>query len=137
MRVGTVSHPQKLRYRSESRLIMVAQALHGSILTFLCGSAASAEARRGSCCIAYNLCTSTRLSIIVNRYYYDVVGSFLAAGARTCRTVRRFPFVFARSSRRIRMTTQWDLDRVIGYLGTWFSSQRFIEATAAIPRTDH
>jgi ubiquinone/menaquinone biosynthesis C-methylase UbiE len=68
-----------------------------------------------------------QVDAVVRRYYGEVVGPYrpperllVEAGYRTL----TFPFEEL-TPPSFRMTLRWDLRRVMGYLGTWSSSQRY------------
>jgi ubiquinone/menaquinone biosynthesis C-methylase UbiE len=110
-------------------LITVAQALHWfDLATFY------AEARRvlapGGAVAAwcYNLLDAgPRVNAVVGRYYSQVVGGYwpperrlLEAGYRTV------PFPFREvEAPPFEMATEWSLDHLLGYLGTWSATERY------------
>jgi SAM-dependent methyltransferase len=117
-------------------LIMVAQALHWFDLDRF-----YAEARRvlkpGGvlAASAYNLLRiQPAIDEIVNRYYYEVVGPFWPPERNLVENFADLPFPFHEiEPPKIEMTTHWDLDHLIGCLGTWSSTQRLMAAAGAAP----
>ena len=117
-------------------LIMVAQALHWFDLDRF-----YAEARRVLkpdgilAASAYNLLQiEPAIDEIVNRYYYEVVGPFWPPERKLVENFDHLPFPFREiDPPKIEMTTQWDLDHLIGCLRTWSSTQRFIAARGDDP----
>lgn len=117
-------------------LIMVAQALHWFDLGRF-----YAEARRvlrpgGTLAAsAYNLLhIESAIDQVVNRYYYEVVGPFWPPERKLVENFADVPFPFHEiDPPKIEMTTQWDLDHLLGCLGTWSSTQRFIAAKGSDP----
>ena len=117
-------------------LIMVAQALHWFDLDRF-----YAEARRVMkphsvlAASAYNLLHIERaIDDIVNRYYYQVVGSFWPPERELVEQFGDLPFPFDEiDPPKFEMTASWDLDHLLGYLRTWSSTQRFIAAKGSDP----
>ena len=117
-------------------LIMVAQALH-----WFDRDRFYAEARRVLkpdgvlAASAYNLLHIEKaIDEVVNRYYYDVVGSFWPPERRLVEQFADLPFPFQEiDAPRFEMTAHWNLDHLLGYLGTWSSTQRFIAAKGSDP----
>jgi SAM-dependent methyltransferase len=117
-------------------LIMVAQALHWFDLDRF-----YAEARRvlkpdgNLAASAYNLLhIEPTIDEIVNRYYYEVVGPFWPPERKLVENFDHLPFPFPEfDPPKIEMTTQWDLEHLIGCLGTWSATQRFIVVRASDP----
>jgi ubiquinone/menaquinone biosynthesis C-methylase UbiE len=71
---------------------------------------------------------------VVNRYYHDVIGPFWMPERKLVENFAEIPFPFHEiRPPKFAMTAQWDLDRLVGYLRTWSSSQRFVEATGSDP----
>jgi SAM-dependent methyltransferase len=117
-------------------LIMVAQALHWFDL-----DAFYAEARRvlkpGGvvAASAYNLLhIEPAIDEVVNRYYNEVVGPFWPPERELVEQFAGLPFPFHEiDPPKFQMTTQWNLDHLLGYLRTWSSTQRFIVAKGSDP----
>ena len=84
---------------------------------------------------AYNLLhIEPPIDDVVNRYYYEVVGPFWTPERELVENFADVPFPFHEiEPPPFAMTAQWDLNRLIGYFGTWSSTQRFIEATGSDP----
>jgi SAM-dependent methyltransferase len=117
-------------------LIMVAQALHWFDLDRF-----YAEARRVLkpdgvlAASAYNLLQiEPAIDEVVDRYYYEVVGPFWPPERKLVENFADLRFPFHEIERReFQMTAQWNLEHLIGYLGSWSSTQRFITATGTDP----
>jgi SAM-dependent methyltransferase len=117
-------------------LIMVAQALHWFDLDRF-----YAEARRVLkpdgvlAASGYNLLHIEKaIDEVVNRYYYEVVGPFWPPERRLVEHFADLPFPFQEiDAPRFEMTAHWNLHHVLGYLGTWSSSQRFTAAKGSNP----
>jgi SAM-dependent methyltransferase len=117
-------------------LIMVAQALHWFDLDRF-----YAEARRVLkpdgvlAASAYNLLhIEAAIDEIVNRYYYEVVGSFWPQERQLVEQFADLPFPFQEiDPPKFEMTAWWNLDHLVGYLRTWSSTQRFIAAKGSDP----
>lgn len=118
-------------------LVTVAQALHWLDLDHF-----YAEVRRvgapGAVLAAwcYNLFSiDARLDPVVNRFAFEAVGPYWPAErALVAGEYRTLPFPFLEMDvPRFAMEERWDLDRVIGYLGTWSAVRRYREATGADP----
>jgi len=84
---------------------------------------------------AYNLLTiEPAIDKVVNRYYHDVVGPFWLPERKLVEQFADFPFPFHEiHAPKFEMTAQWNLDHLLGYLGTWSSSQCFIAAKGNDP----
>ena len=117
-------------------LIMAAQALHWFDLDRF-----YAEARRVLksdgvlAASAYNLLhINPVIDEVVNRYYYEVVGPFWPQERKLVEQFDNLPFPFHEiDPPKFEMTAQWNLDHLVGYLGTWSSTQRFIAETDGDP----
>lgn len=75
------------------------------------------------------------IDAVIERYYADVVGAYwpperryVDAGYRTI----PFPFDELRLP-RLELHAEWDLDQVLGYLGTWSATQRFVAERGTDP----
>jgi SAM-dependent methyltransferase len=117
-------------------LILVAQALHWFDLDRF-----YAEARRVLkpdgvlAASAYNLLhIEPAIDEVVNRYYYEVVGSFWPPERMLVEQFADLPFPFQEiDPPKFEMTASWDLAHLVGYLRTWSSTQRFIAAKGGDP----
>ena len=117
-------------------LVMVAQALHWFDLDRF-----YAEARRVLksdgvlAASAYNLLhVEPAIDEVVNRYYYDVVGPCWPPERKLVEQFADLPFPFHKfDAPKFEMTAQWNLDHLLGYLRTWSSTQRFIDAKRSDP----
>jgi SAM-dependent methyltransferase len=117
-------------------LIMVAQALHWFDLDRFYAEAQRVLKPDGILAAsAYNLLhIESTIDEIVNRYYYEVVGPFWPPERKLVENFDHLPFPFREiDPPKIEMTTQWDLDHLIGCLRTWSSTQRFIAARGDDP----
>jgi hypothetical protein len=118
---------------------MVAQALHWFDLDRF-----YAEARRVLkpdgvlAASAYNLLRiDPVIDEIVNRYYCEVVGAFWPPERKLVEQFGGLPFPFQEIDPPIfEMTASWDFDRLVGYLRTWSSTQRFIAARGTDPQQE-
>jgi SAM-dependent methyltransferase len=117
-------------------LIMVAQALHWFDLDRF-----HAEARRVLkpdgvlAASAYNLLQiDPSIDEVINRYYHEVVGPFWAPERKLVETFAEIPFPFHKiDPPEFEMKARWNLDHLIGYLGTWSASQLFLKAKGTDP----
>jgi SAM-dependent methyltransferase len=117
-------------------LILVAQALHWFDLDRF-----YAEARRVLkpdgilAASAYNLLHIDKaIDQVVNRYYHEVVGPFWPPERRLVEEFADLSFPFREiDAPKFKMTAHWNLDRLLGYLRTWSSTQRFIAAKGGDP----
>jgi SAM-dependent methyltransferase len=110
-------------------LIMVAQALHWFHLDGFYAEVRRVLKPNGALAAsAYNLLTIEPLvDEVVNRYYYEVVGSFWPPERKLVEQFADLPFPFHEiNPPKFEMTARWNLDHLLGYLRTWSSTQRFI-----------
>jgi SAM-dependent methyltransferase len=117
-------------------LIMVAQALHWFDLDRFYAEAWRVVKPDGVLAAsAYNLLHIEKaIDEVVNRYYYEVVGPFWPPERRLVEHFADLPFPFQEiDAPRFEMTAHWNLHHLLGYLGTWSSSQRFIAAKGSNP----
>jgi SAM-dependent methyltransferase len=117
-------------------LIMVAQALHWFDLDRFYAEAQRVLKPNGILAAsAYNLLQiEPAIDEIVNRYYYEVVGPFWPPERKLIENFADLPFPFHKiDPPKFEMTAQWNLDHLIGYLGTWSATQRFIAARGRDP----
>ncbi len=117
-------------------LTMVAQALHWFDLDRFYAEAQRVLKPDGvSAVSAYNLLhINPAIDEIVNRYYYEVVGPFWLPERKLVENFAELPFPFHElDPPEFEMTAQWNLDHLVGYLGTWSSTQRFMAARDSDP----
>ncbi len=117
-------------------LIMVAQALHWFDLDRFYAEARRVLKSSGVLSAsAYNLLrVEPAIDEIMNRYYHEVVGPFWPPERKLVENFADLPFPFNEiEPPKIEMTTHWDFDHLIGCLGTWSSTRRFMAATGADP----
>ena len=117
-------------------LIMVAQALHWFDLDRFYGEARRVLKNNGVVAAsAYNLLqVEQAINVVVNRYYYEVVGSFWPQERKLVEQFADLPLPFHEvDAPRFEMTAQWNLDHLLGYLQTWSSTQQFIAAKGSDP----
>ena len=117
-------------------LIMVAQALHWFDLDRFYTEVRRVLKPNGILAAsAYNLLTiKPAIDEVVNHYYYEVVGPFWPAERKLVEQFGDLPFPFREiEPPKFKMTARWKLDRLIGYLRTWSSTQRFIAAKSSDP----
>jgi len=117
-------------------LIMVAQALHWFDLDRFYAEARRVLKIKGVfAASAYNLLNiEPAIDVVVNRYYYEVVGPFWPPERKLVEQFADLPFPFHEvNAPKFEMTAQWNLDHLLGYLQTWSSTQRFIAAHASNP----
>ena len=71
---------------------------------------------------------------VVNRYYSEVVAPFWPPERELVEHFADLPFPFHKiDPPKFEMTVQWNLNHLIGYLGTWSATQRFIAARGGDP----
>jgi SAM-dependent methyltransferase len=117
-------------------LIMVAQALHWFDLPRFYEEVRRVLKDNGVfAASAYNLLRiEPSIDEIVNRYYHEVVGPFWPPERKLVEQFADLPFPFHEiDPPKFEMTAHWNLDHLLGYLRTWSSTQRFIEARGSDP----
>jgi len=117
-------------------LIVIAQALHWFDLDRFYTEARRVLKPNGIfAASAYNLLTiEPAIDEIVNQYYYEVVGPFWPPERKLVEQFADLPFPFHEiDPPKFKMTQQWNLDHLFGYLRTWSSTQRFIAAKDSDP----
>jgi Methyltransferase domain len=72
---------------------------------------------------------------VVSHFYQDVVGEYWPPERRHVETAYRdLPFPWRDVVvPAFQLNLQWDLDSLIGYIGTWSATQRYIKASGADP----
>jgi SAM-dependent methyltransferase len=75
------------------------------------------------------------LDEIIRRFYRDVVGPYWPAERRHVEAgYRTLPFPYPELEHPpFHMKREWDLDELLGYIGTWSACQRFREANGVDP----
>ena len=117
-------------------LIMVAQALHWFDLDRFYDEVRRVLKKNSVLAAsAYNLLhIEPAIDEVINRYYYEVVGPFWPPERKLVENFAELPFPFHElDPPEFEMTAQWNLDHLVGYLGTWSSTQRFIAETDGDP----
>jgi SAM-dependent methyltransferase len=117
-------------------LIMVSQALHWFDLDRFYAEAKRVLMPDGVLAASAYLFAHIEPAIdaVLSRYYHDLVGPFWAPERKLVEQFGDIPFPFREiDSPKFEMTTQWNLDHLIGYLRTWSASQRFMEVTGTDP----
>jgi hypothetical protein len=115
---------------------MVAQALHWFELSRFYTEVRRVLKDKGVfAASAYNLLhVEPAIDEVVNRYYYEVVGSFWPPERKLVEQFDDLFFPFHEiDAPKFEMTAHWNLDHLLGYLRTWSSTQRFIAAKGADP----
>jgi SAM-dependent methyltransferase len=118
-------------------LVTVAQALHWfDIERFY--EQVRRVARPGSILAvwSYGLATiSPQVDRVVGYLYHDLLGPYWPPQRKmTDDQYMTIPFPFEEVlSPKFEMLAQWNLDHLVGYLGTWSSTQRFMHTHAANP----
>jgi len=117
-------------------LIMVAQALHWFDLDRFYAEAIRVLTIDGVLAAsAYNLLhIEPAIDEVVNRYYYEVVGSFWPPERKLVEDFADLPFPFHKIiPPEFEMTAFWNLEHLFGYLRTWSATQRFMAAKSTDP----
>jgi SAM-dependent methyltransferase len=117
-------------------LIMVAQALHWFDLDRFYAEARRVLKPNGILAAsAYNLLQiEPAIDEVVNRYYSEVVGPFWPPERELVEHFADLPFPFHKlDPPKFEMTAQWNLNHLVGYLGTWSATQRFMAARGGDP----
>jgi ubiquinone/menaquinone biosynthesis C-methylase UbiE len=117
-------------------LITVAQALHWFDLAKFYGEARRVLKRRGVLAAwAYKLATvSPAIDAVVNHYYSDIVGPFWPPERVLVEKFEELPFPFESvETPAFEMTADWSVEQLLGYLGTWSATQRFMAAEKSDP----
>lgn len=117
-------------------LITVAQALHWFDLDRFYLEARRVLKPGGIIAVwSYNLLEITpEIDTIINHYYYNVVGSFWPPERALVEKFDTLPFPFPEvETPQFAMALEWNLEHLLGYLGTWSATQRYIAANQQDP----
>jgi ubiquinone/menaquinone biosynthesis C-methylase UbiE len=117
-------------------LITVAQALHWFDLAKFYSEARRVLKPRGIVAAwAYKLATVARpIDAVVNHYYEDVVGPYWPAERGLVEKFEELSFPFpAVETPAFEMVVEWNVEQLLGYLGTWSATQRFMAAEKCNP----
>jgi SAM-dependent methyltransferase len=118
-------------------LLTVAQALHWFDLERFYTEAQRTLKPGGVLAVwSYNLLSITPgLDALVNHFYHDIVGPYWPPERKLVEQgYRGIAFPFAEiSAPEFAMCADWALDDFAGYLGTWSSVRRYMEAKGADP----
>lgn len=117
-------------------LVTVAQALHWFDLERFYAEVRRVLKPKGVIAAwAYKLANVTpSIDAIVNHYYLDVVGAYWPAERVLVEKFEELAFPFPEiAAPRFEMEAQWNADRMIGYLRTWSTTQRFMAANQRDP----
>jgi ubiquinone/menaquinone biosynthesis C-methylase UbiE len=117
-------------------LVSVAQALHWfDLARFEVEVRRVANAGGIVAAWAYKLATvSPSIDAVVSRYYSDVVGSYWPAERVLVENFEDLPFRFEGiETPPFEMRAEWKVEQLLGYLGTWSATQRFMAARQRDP----
>jgi SAM-dependent methyltransferase len=75
------------------------------------------------------------IDAVMHHFYQDVVGAYWPPERRHVETAYRdLPFPWQDvPTPPFQLNLQWDLDSLIGYIGTWSATQRYVKATGTDP----
>ena len=117
-------------------IITVAQALHWFDLDRFYAEAKRVLKPQGVIAVwAYNLLhVAPPIDAIINHYYSTVVGPYWPAERALVEKFDQLPFPFSQiKPPPFEMIAEWNLSHLLGYLGTWSSTQRFISVNKTDP----
>ena len=80
---------------------------------------------------------STEVDTVIKKYYTEIIGDHWPAERKHIEQAYEsidFPFEPIKSP-KCTMSKQWTLKHLIGYLGTWSATQKYIEVHGSDPRT--
>jgi SAM-dependent methyltransferase len=117
-------------------LIMVVQALHWFDLDRFYDEVRRVLRKNSVLAAsAYNLLhIEPAIDEVINRYYYEVVGTFWPPERVLVEKFEELPFPFSEiQTPSFEMIAQWNLEHLLGYLRSWSATQRFIAANKRDP----
>jgi SAM-dependent methyltransferase len=117
-------------------LIMVAQALHWFDLDRFYDEVRRVLKKNSVLAAsAYNLLhVEPAIDEVINRYYYEVVGTFWPPERVLIEKFEELPLPFSEiQTPSFEMIGQWNLEHLVGYLRSWSATQRFMAAKGADP----
>ncbi|MFN2622280.1 MAG: class I SAM-dependent methyltransferase [Chthoniobacterales bacterium] len=117
-------------------LVTVAQALHWFDLERFYAEVRRVLKPKGVIvATAYKLATvSPTIDAIVRHYYSDVVGPYWPSERVLVEKFEDLPFPFAEvAAPACKMTVEWSVEQLLGYLRTWSATQRFMAAEKRDP----
>jgi SAM-dependent methyltransferase len=120
-------------------LIMVAQALHWFDLDRFYDEVRRVLRKNSVLAAsAYNLLHfEPAIDEVINRYYYEVVGTFWPPERVLVEKFEELPFPFSEiQTPSFEMIAQWNLEHLLGYLRSWSATQRFIAENQRDPLED-
>jgi SAM-dependent methyltransferase len=117
-------------------LISVAQALHWFDLDRFYAETRRVLNERGVIAVwAYDILEITpAIDAVVNHYYDVVVGAYWPPERVLVEKFGELPFPFEEiAAPQFEMRSEWTLQHLVGYLGTWSATQRFVAANQRDP----
>ena len=118
-------------------IVTVAQALHWFDLDAFYAEAKRVLKPKGVLAVwGYNLLQiAPKIDHAINRFYHEIVGPYWPPERELIeRGYAHLPFPFAElRPPQFRMNARWSLDQLLGYLGTWSATQRFIAENQTDP----
>jgi SAM-dependent methyltransferase len=118
-------------------IVTVAQALHWFDLDAFYAEAKRVLKPKGVLAVwGYNLLQiAPKIDDAINRFYHEIVGPYWPPERKLIeRGYAHLPFPFAKlRPPQFRMKARWSLDQLLGYLGTWSATQRFIAENQTDP----
>jgi SAM-dependent methyltransferase len=117
-------------------LVTVAQALHWFDLEKFYAEARRVLKPRGVLAAwAYKLATvSPAIDPVVKHYYSDIVGPFWPPERVLVEKFEELPFPVPEiDAPAFEMVAEWSVEQLLGYLGTWSATQRFMAAEKRDP----
>ena len=120
-------------------LISVAQAMHWFDLESFYDEVRRVLKPRGVLAVwSYQLATiEPAIDAIVEEYYEDIVGEYWPEERSLVMDgYKEIPFPFTQMTNpEFLMTVEWDLPQLLGYLGTWSATRRYIVDNSLDPLT--